>query len=785
MSAFAELNKKPKKAKKDKKDKKAKKDKKKKKKKDLLSKLAAIEIASDDDEDGAAAAGDAAAATFAFGGDAAADVKEESPSLIPESATARKKRIRAEKKAKRAAKERARIEAEEAEAEAEAERSKAPAAPESASNSGDSDGGGESKSEKVEEKKKKNKKKKKLTRKELKKLKREQERALEDAALAERSKFPFTVSHCVHAITDPEAWKRSPDINITEFTIAGSGAKGTQLFENAALKIIAGRKYGLIGPNGMGKSTLLRLINMKRLKIPPCIDLLMVEQEIEGSETLAIDAVLAADKKRARLLKREAELITKLEDAAEDDEGEDNTQYNKWVDELEEVTEALTDHGAAAAEPRARSILAGLGFTVEMQDRPTFKFSGGWRMRISLARALFMEPTLLILDEPTNHLDLNAVLWLDAYLQNWKGTLIVVSHDQDFLNNVVTDIIHLQDRKLLYYRGNYERFKVVSEQAFKDRVKAYEKQQKQLAAAKRKNTKGKKGDAAKSVIKKTREKGARTAKKAAKQKGGMDAAGEAKIGELLTRPKEYRVKVAFPAPTELSPPIIEVKDVSFRYADNLPLLFKGVEFGIDMDSRVSMVGPNGVGKSTLLSLIMNELNPTEGMSPVQFLQSVEPEMPYQKIRNHLGRFGLGGHAHEIKISQCSGGQKARVVLASLALEAPHILVLDEPTNHLDIETIDALAEGLRNFEGGVVLVSHDARLICEAGCELWVVDNKTVTRFDGDFEDYRDQLLDEIEASAEAAKAEVEAKLEARAKEREAKLLAAKKRREERAKQAQ
>ena len=227
--------------------------------------------------------------------------------------------------------------------------------------------------------------------------------------------------------------------------------------------------------------------------------------------------------------------------------------------------------------------------------------------------ALFMEPTLLILDEPTNHLDLNAVLWLDAYLQNWKGTLIVVSHDQDFLNNVVTDIIHLQDRKLLYYRGNYERFKVVSEQAFKDRVKAYEKQQKQLAAAKRKNTKGKKGDAAKSVIKKTREKGARTAKKAAKQKGGMDAAGEAKIGELLTRPKEYRVKVAFPAPTELSPPIIEVKDVSFRYADNLPLLFKGVEFGIDMDSRVSMVGPNGVGKSTLLSLIMNELNPTEGM----------------------------------------------------------------------------------------------------------------------------------------------------------------------------
>ena len=307
MSAFAELNKKPKKAKKDKKDKKAKKDKKKKKKKDLLSKLAAIEIASGDDEDGAAAAGDAAAATFGVRRPRRRS-RRRVARLIPESATARKSASAQRRKAKRAAKERARIEAEEAEAEAEAERSKAPAAPESASNLGDSDGGGESKSEKVEEKKKKNKKKKKLTRKELKKLKREQERALEDAALAERSKFPFTVSHCVHAITDPEAWKRSPDINITEFTIAGSGAKGTQLFENAALKIIAGRKYGLIGPNGMGKSTLLRLINMKRLKIPPCIDLLMVEQEMRALRPWRLMGCSPPTRAR-RLLKREAELI--------------------------------------------------------------------------------------------------------------------------------------------------------------------------------------------------------------------------------------------------------------------------------------------------------------------------------------------------------------------------------------------------------------------------------------------------------------------------------------------
>jgi ATP-binding cassette, subfamily F, member 1 len=221
-----------------------------------------------------------------------------------------------------------------------------------------------------------------------------------------------------------------------------------------------------------------------------------------------------------------------------------------------------------------------------------------------------------------------------------------------------------------------------------------------------------------------------------------------------------------------------------------------------MQSRVSMVGPNGVGKSTLLSLILGDLNPTAGdvrrnhrlrigrynqhfvdvlpmdKTPVSYLQTKNPDMPYQKIRNHLGKYGLGGHAHEILLRQCSGGQKARVVLSSLALDAPHILVLDEPTNHLDIETIDALAEGLREFEGGVVLVSHDARLICEAGCELWIVDNKTVTRFDGEFDDYREGLLEQIEEDAERSRIELEVKLAQRAKERAEKLKLAKERSE-------
>ena len=270
--------------------------------------------------------------------------------------------------------------------------------------------------------------------------------------------------------------------------------------------------------------------------------------------------------------------------------------------------------------------------------------------------------------------------------------MIVVSHDQDFLNNVVTDIIHLQERKLLYYKGNYEHFKLVSLQAFNDRVKAYEKQQKKLRAIKKSNTAGKKGDAKNQVVKKQREKGARSAKKAAAaaaMSGGTSS--ESKTMELLTRPKEYTVKIEFPSPTELSPPIINVKDISFKYGEGLPTLFTKVDFGLDMQSRVSMVGPNGVGKSTLLSLILGDLNPTSGdvrrnhrlrigkynqhfvdvlpmdKTPVSYLQSKNEDMPYQKIRNHLGKYGLGGHAHEILLKQCSGGQKARVVLASLAL----------------------------------------------------------------------------------------------------------------------
>jgi ATP-binding cassette subfamily F protein 1 len=260
-----------------------------------------------------------------------------------------------------------------------------------------------------------------------------------------------------------------------------------------------------------------------------------------------------------------------------------------------EIYEQLAQIGAASAESKARRILFGLGFDAEMQIRPTRFFSGGWRMRISLARALFMEPTLLMLDEPTNHLDLNAVIWLDDYLQKWKKTLLVVSHDQDFLNSVCQEILHLENKKLIVYKGNYDTFKEQEATRRKQLIKDWEKQEKKLKEMKAKGIT--KENAEKAQIKaKAREPGARTKKiqVAAAASGGMES-GESQV-TLIARPREYTVVFSFPQVVHLSPPILEVYNVNFRYGPHLPWLFRGLNFGLDMSSRVCIVGPNGSGK---------------------------------------------------------------------------------------------------------------------------------------------------------------------------------------------
>lgn len=409
------------------------------------------------------------------------------------------------------------------------------------------------------------------------------------------------------AVNENDAtWANSLDVNIPNFSIS---AAGKILFKDAALTIGHGRHYGLVGPNGRGKSTLLKMIASRDLKLPPRIDFLYVEQEVVADDTPAVEAVLKADKRRWSLLQEESSLMAEL-DAADEEGGDDGDVSAEKVERLQQVVDELVSMGADSAEAKARRILYGLGFTVDMQTKPTRMFSGGWRMRISLARALFMEPTLLMLDEPTNHLDLNAVIWLDEYLQKWKKTLFVVSHDQDFMNSVCQEILHIEDLKLASYRGNYDSFKKAEKIKFQQAVKAWEKQEKRIRELK-KTGKVSKAKATEQVkTKSKREAGARSQKK----KNQLVAAGSeaAEITELVKRPKVYQVKLEFVDVAELSRPVMQVENVHFRYSPKHPVIFDNIDFGIDMDSRICIVGPNGSGKSTLVKLLTGELEPTKG-----------------------------------------------------------------------------------------------------------------------------------------------------------------------------
>ena len=497
-----------------------------------------------------------------------------------------------------------------------------------------------------------------------------------------------------------------------------------------------------------GKTTLLRHIATRSLQIPPTIDVLLCEQEVVADDTPAVQAILKADVKRTSLL-NEAEKLNK----------EQQKGNIKVSERLKEVYEELRAIGADAAEPKARRILAGLGFTAEMQNRATKNFSGGWRMRVSLGRALYLEPTLLMLDEPTNHLDLNAVIWLDNYLQGWKKTLLIVSHDQSFLDNVCTDIIHLDMEKLHYYKGNYSMFKKMYVQKKKEMIKEYEKQEKKLKDLKAQ------GQSKKQAEKKQKD---ALTRKQEKNRSKLQKTEDESSGptELIQRPRDYIVKFRFPEPPPLQPPVLGVHNVQFGWDPAKPL-FKQLDFGIDMSSRVAIVGPNGVGKSTFLKLLVGELPPQQGEfrknhrlrigsfdqhsgehltaeeSPVEYLIRLF-NLPYEKARKQLGTFGLASHAHTIKNKDLSGGQKARVAMAELCLNAPDVLILDEPTNNLDIESIDALAEAINEYQGGVVIVSHDERLIRETNCQLWVIEDQTINEIEGEFDDYRRELLESL-----------------------------------------
>ena len=573
------------------------------------------------------------------------------------------------------------------------------------------------------------------------------------------------------------------DIKVHNLTIR---AKGKILLEGASLAVTAGRRYGLVGPNGKGKSTLLRMVARRQVPIPDGLDVLLVEQEVVGDATPALQAVVAADVELVALRKEEEELT-----AAAAGEGPEADAAGA---RLADVYERLEDKAAGSADARASKILHGLGFTQAMQGRATADFSGGWRMRISLARALYIAPTLLLLDEPTNHLDLRAVLWLEEYLTRWKKTLVVVSHDRGFLNAITTDIIHLHDERLHYYRGNFEQFEEMYDQRRREVNKVADKFDKAMRAAKRSGGKA----AQEKVVKGA----ASQAKSKAKGRGrGVEeeeeAAGPGGGPALPRRWTDYTVTFTFPPPTDLpSASLLQLVDADFQYPGRADFALSGLNIGVDMGTRVAIVGPNGAGKTTLMNLLAGDLAPTSGEqrrshalrvgryaqhfvdalqmddTPVEYLMRKFPTagLRPEQMRAQLGRFGLAGHHHLQPICKLSGGQKARVVFTSISLANPHILLLDEPTNHLDMQSIDALGDAVEAFEGGVVVISHDAQLlerVCadETKAQVWVVEDGKVMATEGDFEDYRESLVKEIAAEMEeddAAAAAAEAAARAR-----------------------
>ncbi|KAH9575932.1 hypothetical protein CY35_01G136200 [Sphagnum magellanicum] len=415
---------------------------------------------------------------------------------------------------------------------------------------------------------------------------------------------------------------------------------------------------------------------------------------------------------------------------------------------LERIYERLESMDSATAEMRAAQILHGLGFTKKMQGKKTRDFSGGWRMRIALARALFMNPTILLLDEPTNHLDLEACVWLEETLKKFERILVVVSHSQDFLNGICTNIIHMQNKQLKFYTGNYDQYCQTRAELEENQMKQYRWEQEQISAMKEYIARFGHGSA----------KLARQAQSKEKTLAKMERGG---LTEKVVRDKVLTFR--FTDVGKLPPPVLQFVDLKFGYTPE-NLIYEKVDFGVDLDSRVALVGPNGAGKSTLLKLMTGDLVPLDGMvrrhnhlriaqyhqhltetlsldmSALAYMMSQYPGLEEEKMRAAIGRFGLSGKAQIMPMGNLSDGQKSRVIFAWLAWRLPHLLLLDEPTNHLDIETIDALADALNEWDGGLVLVSHDFRLINQVAKEIWVCENRSITKWGGDIMDFKQHL---------------------------------------------
>ena len=505
---------------------------------------------------------------------------------------------------------------------------------------------------------------------------------------------------------------------------------GVPLFENASGFVPTGHKVGVVGRNGAGKTTLFKLIlneiilDAGVIEVPKNYKIGYVSQEAPSTEVTLLDTVLEADIERSKLLH--------------------NAQIEKDPNKIAEIYTRLSDINAYSAEARASSILNGLGFSKEDLIRPCSSFSGGWRMRVALASVLFSNPELLLLDEPTNYLDFEGSVWLENYLQRFKNTALVISHDRNLLNKSVTSILHLSQKKLIFYNGNYDFFDNERRVQLEQKISQKNKQDAQRAHLE-------------SFINRFKAKASK-----AKQAQSRIKILE-KMKPIIIEENQKVPTFNFEKNTKFAPPLITIEQASVGY-NNIPIL-KNINLSIDPDDRIALLGVNGEGKSTLSKLIAKKLNSMKGKlnypkklkigyfaqhqldelrsneTPFEHLYSkLDKEVP-SKIRAKLGSVGFTQDTMDIEVKRLSGGQKARLLLLLVVIEKPDLLILDEPTNHLDVESREALIMALNDYTGSLILVTHDAFLVERLVDRLLIIKDGNVSEFLGDINEYKKVVL--------------------------------------------
>jgi ATP-binding cassette subfamily F protein 3 len=519
---------------------------------------------------------------------------------------------------------------------------------------------------------------------------------------------------------------------------------GRPILDDTGATLMSGWKVGVVGANGAGKSTLFKLIAGELMADGGIIELGnrlsmgMIRQDLPDGDIALLDVVLAADTERTRLL----------------EQAETETEPYAIAD----IHTRLNDIDAYTAPARASAILGNLGFDEEQLNDPMSSLSGGWRMRVALAAALFQQPDVLLLDEPTNHLDLEAIIWLESYLASYPNTLLVISHDRELLNKCTDHVVHVEHKKLTVYTGNYDDFERERAEKRGLQQKMHEKQEAQRAHMQ-------------SFVDRFRAKAskARQAQSRLKALEKMDMVS-AVIADRTTA-------FTFPQPEELPPPLLTIDHVDLGYGKDDPVLTNINDY-IDMDDRIALLGANGNGKSTLIKAIAGRLKPRQGelrhapkLRIGYFSQHQAEEMdmnstPFMEmaklmkgqaepgVRGKLGRFGFSKTLQENRIGDLSGGEKARLLFALISYDAPHLLLLDEPTNHLDIDAREALVQALLAYQGAVVMVSHDPSMVERVADRLWLVKDGRVKAYDGDLESYRQLVIDTKRQGRKSKKSE-------------------------------